>query len=135
MYTVQFGDYELDMFPGAYMVGNEELEITIPGDNLSLDYVESIVSDRNNLQSIIISDARPMVVAKFEKIYTEFDRLEKNPHYMTQKYDGDGNLDEKYGDAIIIRLSKPTISSKLSQIRATVEYMAIMTDVDIDEEI
>ncbi len=135
MYTVRFGDYELNMFPAAYIVEDDYLQITIPADNLSLDYVESIIKNQNNLQLIQISDGRPGPLVKFEKIYTEFDRLEKNPHYMIQRFDEDGNLNEKYGDAIIITVRKPTINSKLSQMQATMEYMAIMSDIDIDEEI
>ncbi len=134
MYTVQFGDYELDMLPGAYMVMEEFLEITIPAEDLSLDYVESIIQDRNNLQLIQIFDARPVLVAKFEKIYTEYGSLVKNPHYLIERFDGEGNLNEKYGDVITIRVTKSTIDTTISKMQSDMEYIAIMSDIDIDEE-
>lgn len=134
MYTVSFGDYNFDMFPGAYMELENELEVTIDGQNMSLDYIDSILQNPANLQLITISDPRPMVVARFQN-YIEVVSITKNPHYQTQKFDGEGNLDEKYGDAIIIRIRKPSINTTVSKMQATMEYIAIMSDIDIDEEI
>ena len=132
-YKVYFGDIEFDMISGAYMVMDDYIEITIPGEGISLDYVESILRDKENLKLIRIYDGRPELVAKFDE-YTEFGRLEKDPHYQLQKFTGDGQLEPIYGDAIKITARKPEMVDLLNKYEATMEYIAIMADIDIDEE-
>lgn len=132
-YTVYFGEQSFDMVPGAYMVDNEQLEITIFGENLSLDYVENIVRNKENLKLIRIFNNKSSLVTRFNK-YTEFERLEKNPHYLLQTYSDEGEYNPIYGETIRIIVRTPKITDQFNKLEATMEYMAIMADIDIDEE-
>lgn len=134
MYKVYFGEYGFDMFPGAYSDMGDSLSVTLDGKQASLDYIEKIVSNKNNLKLIQIFDPRPALITKFNNRYTEFDKLEVNPNYLISRYDDQGNLDEKYGDAIIITLRRPTVESILQKMQSDLEYMAIISDIDIDSE-
>lgn len=133
MYKVYYGEYEFEMIAGAYMQYNDTLEITIYGEGISLDYVENIVKNIDNLKEIKIYDDRPQLVAKFNK-YTAFDKLEKNPHYLLRKYDDEGNLNETYGEVIIITTKVPEMRDELMQVKSDMEYIAIMTDVDLGDK-
>lgn len=132
-YTVYFGEQSFDMLPGSYMVGDKELEITIFSEGLSLDNVESVVRNKENLKLIRIYDGRANLVARFDQ-YTAFGRLEKNPYYLLQTYDEQGLYNPVYGEVIKIVVKKPEVIDQLNKYEATMEYIAIMADIDISEE-
>lgn len=132
-YKVFFGEESFDMIAGAYMVMDDYVQITIPGDGIGLDYLEEVLRNKDNLKSVRIYDGRPELVVQFDQ-YTEFGGLEKDPHYELQKYDGEGKLAPIFGDAIRITIRKPQMIDKFNKLEATMEYIAIMADIDIDEE-
>ena len=60
MYTIYFSDYAFDIFPGSYTINYDDtLNITIPAENIGIDFLESILQNPNNLQVITVYDNKP----------------------------------------------------------------------------
>lgn len=135
MYTVYFGDYQFDMLDGMYNWQDEYLEVWLPSESTDLNTIDSILSNASNLQNIYIYDEFDKLIAKSEKKYTEYDYIKRIPKYQIDMYSPEGIREPQYVEAVEVRIRRPSADTKLTKIQATMEYMAIMSDIDIDEEI
>lgn len=135
MYTVYFGDYQFDMLDGMYNWQDEYLEVWLPSESTDLNTIDSILSNANNLQNIYIYDEFDKLIAKSEKKYTEYDYIKRIPKYQIDMYSPEGIREPRYVEAVEVRIRRPSTDTKLTKMQATMEYMAIMSDIDIDEEI
>lgn len=135
MYTVYFGDYQFDMLDGMYNWQDEYLEVWLPSESTDLNTIDSILSNASNLQNIYIYDEFDKLIAKSEKKYTEYDYIKRIPKYQIDIYSPEGIREPQYVEAVEVRIRRPSADTKLTKMQATMEYMAIMSDIDIDEEI
>lgn len=135
MYTVYFGDYQFDMLDGMYNWQDEYLEVWLPSESTDLNTIDSILSNASNLQNIYIYDEFDKLIAKSEKKYTEYDYIKRIPKYQIDMYSPEGIREPQYVEAVEVRIRRPSADTKLTKMQATMEYMAIMSDIDIDEEI
>jgi len=134
VYTVHFGDYVFEMVPNGYVIMEEKyIEIDLVANDLKLDYIEQIISNPENTKVIKLyfDDS---LISTFTK-YNYYERILKLPHQMLSDYDQDGNPIEVDTDIIKVTIRTARASDTLNQIQATMEYIAIMADIDIDEEL
>lgn len=130
--TVYFGEYNLPMFKTYYNLGDTYLDIYLSSKDISLDYIENIVQFPKNLKHIQILDEEQQPVIKFDNKFTVYDTLCVLPFF---KYGEDEEHQPLYTKVIKLTLIKPTPETAFQQMQATMEYIAIMSDIDIDEEI
>lgn len=135
MYTVYFGDYQFDMLDGMYNWQDEYLEVWLPSESTDLNTIDSILSNASNLQNIYIYDEFDKLIAKSEKKYTEYDYIKRIPKYQIDMYSPEGIREPQYVEAVEVCIRRPSADTKLTKMQATMEYMAIMSDIDIDEEL
>jgi len=133
-YTIYFGDIELPMIKDAYNLQETFLEVMLPTEGMSIDYIDSIVSNRNNLKLIRIYDEFDRLVVRLENRYTEYDYVTKQLKYQISMYNERGEREPQYIPVIKVRVNTPSADSRVDRLQATMEYMAIMADIDINEE-
>ena len=121
---------------GMLSFGPEECTIYFYPEGATLEEVEAIFQDVNNTKRIQTTDLEGHSVYNTLDNYTIVSNIRKLYHEIVYKYyDEAGVYHEKYSDIFSVSLRKPTADDAIPKIQATMEYMAIMTDVDIDEEI
>ena len=126
---------EFKIVAGGYGYGDQDMFIKIYSENHSLEELEAVFSNPNNLTYMEITDANHQNL--FAKLYnfTILKYVAKEYHSIYYEgYNDDGQYIKLVTDLFKIELRKPTIEDKLPQYEATMEYIAIMADIDIDEE-
>lgn len=133
--VVYFGEYAFTMFQTTYNLGDTYVDIYLSNKNTSLDEIESVVQSPKNLKEIKIFDSQQALVIKFNNKFTVYDSLCTIPSFKYAEYNNNGEREPQYTKVIKLTLKMPTPESELQKMQATMEYMAIMSDIDIDEEI
>ncbi len=135
MYTVQFGEYTLPLVRDLYNWFEDYVEIMIDPAQVDMETVHQILSSANNLAIIKIFDDDNKLVAISDHIFTEYDSINRVPKYTVGYYNEFGVREKQYVDVIVAHIKKPTTETSMRKIKSDMEYIAIMSDIDMDEEI
>ena len=134
MYTVQFGSYTLPMVRDLYNWFEEYVEIMLDPKQVDMETLHEILSNKSNLSIIKIFDDDNKLVAISDHIFTEYDSLNRIPQYTVCFYNEFGVREKQYVDVIVAHIKKPTSETSIRKMQSDMEYIAIMADIDIDEE-
>ena len=137
VYTIcQLADgTELKMPYNMFSYDPQRVVIFIFPEERSFEEVENLFQNQTKIKKIIIKDqdsnniyatlAGYSVLLKYKKKYQEAYR---------EGYD-DGEYFRYTTDLYLVTLCKPSINDMLPKLQSDLEYLAIMSDIDIDESI
>ena len=127
---------EFKIVPGGFSYGKNNAFIKLYSDNYTVEDLEKIFNNPHNIQCIKIMDKEHNNIMATLYDYIVIDNIQKE--YKAVYYEG-YNIEKNYyevltTDLIKITLRKQTAEDRVPQMEATMEYIAIMADIDIDEE-
>lgn len=120
---------------GAFSYGPDILKLTIFPEGRTVEEVEELFKHSTNLTLITIYDRYKEGIRGRFNNYTVLHNIQKayKGVYHTG-YDENGNYYELTMDLYRVELRPQNADDKIPQMEATMEYIAIMADIDIDEE-
>lgn len=150
--NIRFGTNEYTLVPGsAVQEYNDNLEVQILADEVDLESLEAILLDSNNTSSIVIVDENST-----RQIYENWGKLlrlrkEYNILYWTEiaeqiitpeevdpetgeiitPQEIEYETIEHRADIIYINLTHPGLESQVETNTANIEFLAIMSDIDL----
>ena len=133
---ITLGDNKLKIVSGGFGYGPDQLFFLLFPEEKTLEEIETIIKNPKNTKKIIISDKEEQSIYATLENYCEVTNIEKKfqeAYYF--EYDKQGNVKEYYTDIYKIILRKSTVPSQLTKLQSDLEYVAIMSDIDIDEDI
>lgn len=133
MYQIQLGSIIYDLIPSGYGHYDDKLTAQIYAENIPLTEVEEVLSNVSNVDHIeIIDKDRKEVVEAFngyevlESIRKDFDVVvETTINEETQE------STEVKADVIAFVLTKPSIEQTVAKNTADIEYIAVMSDIEL----
>lgn len=136
-YTVKFGSVKYDMLPNGFEVYKDRIVIRIFGTNVSVDEMEEQLSNPSNLKLIEMFLEEGGTTTALGK-YTQFNILHdirKTPNVELQRYSEDMLLERETFDQIEITIRTIEPADIVPKIQSDLEYIAILSDIDLDEDI
>ena len=122
-------------FGASHNGAPEQIIISLFPEQKSLDELYEIFDNSNILDTITITSKDEhdlMHTFQHYKILEDF-KVEREGAY-TEGYTEQGEYYKYTSPVVTIILRRPNANDKLPQMEATMEYIAIMADIDIDEE-
>ena len=113
-----------------------ELFLYLFPENQSLDTFDKIFQNPDNLQEIRITDSNKQQIydtLRGFKYLVSIGREYQGAYH--DGYDDNGEYYKITSDLVKILLRRESPEDAIPKMQATMEYMAIMSDIDIDEEI
>ena len=149
--NIRFGTNEYTLLPGSTVqIINDKLLIQIMANNLDFNNFESILRDNENTKEIILFDTEGPIrtffgYSQLEEIYKVYDVL-----YQTEYKDHEispQSIDAETGemipsiieretiehraDVFYLTLKKPDITEQVNKNTANIEFIAIMSDIEL----
>lgn len=149
--NIYFGLNEYSIVPGTSVQEiDNKLIIQIIGDNIDLSEFEQLLQDKNNILQIEVTDND---VSNYYYNYVRLNNLQKQYHipysYQVRNVvvtpeviDPNTGLiitpaeykvvrQQLYADIIFITLSKPELTDQVELNAANIEFIAIMSDIEL----
>lgn len=149
--VIQIGQYEYTIVPGTIVQEtNNKINFQIIGEGINLSDFELILQDKNNTNMIQTSDNN---IEHIYYNYTKLDNLEKKYHVVyayktkdiivepTQFDPWSGDIitpaqhrtiqKELFTDIIYVTLLKPEMIDQVELNAANIEFIAIMSDIEL----
>ena len=127
---------EFKIVPGCFSYGSSNAFLKLYSDDYTIEELERVFSNPYNTQCIKIMDKEHHNIMATLYDYIVIDNIQKE--YQAVYYEGYNTEKNCYEvlttDLIKISLRKQTAEDRVPQMEATMEYIAIMADIDIDEE-
>lgn len=120
---------------GGFGYGSSEIFFLVFPEDYSFEELEEIFSNAQNTQKIQIVDSdRHNIYATATDyiILTNMRKLYNEVYY--EGYTDEGQYFQLTTDLIKVELRKQNANDLVNQLQSDVEYMAIMTDVDLNKE-
>ena len=121
---------------GRISIGAKTCTLQIFPEDRTFEEIETIFKNPKNLTHIEHTDTLGNSVYNNLENYSILVNIAKLYHeaiYLT--YNEDGAPVEYKSDIVEVSLRVPTMEDTMPKLQATMEYIAIMSDIDIDEEI
>lgn len=131
---ITLGEYKLKITTGGFGYGDDKLFFFLFPEDKTLEEIEAILKNPKNTKRIIVSDKEEQNIFAILENYCNISNIEKLYNYAYYKhFDSSGNLIEAYTDLYKIKLSRSTVPGQLNQVQSDLEYIAILSDIDLDE--
>lgn len=135
MERIKFNTYVFELITNGVMSTEEKITISFLPDNMSLSSLEEILSNEDNTKKIYLMSE----YGEELRIYRDYCTLKdigKQLNIAISQGQITGNAEESpvSGDVVTIVLGKADVVSKeLAKVRADVDYIAIMADIELQE--
>lgn len=119
-----------------FSFGPDQVRVYIFPENRTLEDLEAIFQNAKLTYQLHFWDREKENMYANLRGYTILLNLEKKYQEAYRKeYDEDGEYQIYTTDLFVITLKKPDAEDMLPQFQANLEYIAIMSDIDIDDDI
>ena len=134
---IKLGEYKLKIIRSGYGYGSDKMFFLLFPEERTLEEIENIIKNPKNTKKIIISDKEEKDIYLILEGFCEVDNVEKQYQgaYYTNVNEEDESSETFFTDIYRITLNKNTIPSQLTKFQSDLEYVAIMSDIDLDEDI
>ena len=124
---------EIKMPEDMYSYGASQVRIFMFPENRTLEDLELLLGKSENTHRIQILSRDKETVHATLNGYTTLHNLEKRYKEAYRKeYDNEGNYNVYTTDLFIVELRKPSADDLMPKFQSDLEYIAIMSDIDID---
>lgn len=128
-------NYVFKMPSGQISYGPDECHLYFYPENHTFEEIEEIFNNPNNTKRIQNTNIAGTTIYNTLDNYIIVTNIKKLYHEVVyREFDDNGVYNEKYADIFSVSLRKQNPNDKIPQMEATMEYIAIMADIDIDEE-
>ena len=129
---VKFGPNFYDLVPGGYSDTTGKLNIMIIDNGYLVDDVVEVVSDKNNVETVTVLDGTTTVINY--RGYTHLETVSKlfNYTYDSHVDEETGEMVEESIDVFKIVLTKDNLEDTVSKNTSDIEYIAIMSDIELE---
>jgi hypothetical protein len=124
---------ELKITTNGFGYGNEDAFFYIFPEERTIEEIEELFMSPQNTKLIIITDNNKRdIYGRLHNyvILQEINKLYQEAYH--EGYDEQGNYYKLTTDLIKVTMRRPNTEDKIPQMQATMEYIAIMSDIDID---
>ena len=119
-----------------FSFGPDQVRVYVFPENRTLEDLEAIFQNAKLTYQLHFWDREKENMYANLRGYTILLNLEKKYQEAYRKeYDEDGEYQIYTTDLFVITLKKPDAEDMLPQFQANLEYIAIMSDIDIDDDI
>ena len=135
---IKLGEHKLKIVRSAYGYGSDKLFFLLFPEGRTLEEIEDIIKNPKNTKKIIISDREEKDIYLILEGFCEVDNVEKQYQgaYYTNINEENESSETLFTDIYRITLNKNSIPSQITKFQSDLEYVAIMSNIDIntDEE-
>lgn len=135
MDMIYFGDYSYYLFPGKWShIRDDDIFRCEIQPDVNMEELEQVLKNTNNTQRIIVKSWHDDAIALIIEGYVEIKYIHKNFDSTIGYEIINGVRTPVLSDTIELELRRMGAETRFNHIQSNLEYLAIMSDVDIDEE-
>lgn len=129
--NIRFGSNEYELIPGSGILElTDSLEIQLLADPIDIDNLEEVLSNKTNLETIKVVNQGS--VQQIFKGYTKVDSLIKKYDVVySTTWAEDGSAVESTANILYVYLKKPGLEEQVEENTANIEFLAIMSDIEL----
>lgn len=133
MEKIKFGEKSFTLITnGVDTFSDDKLTVSFQLGDVTLDVVETLVSDSSNTDRIEILDSDGELLRPLTG-YTILKELKKVKDYPVEtKLLEDGTEETTKADIAVVTLSKTDLREEVARNTANIEYLSMMTDVNLE---
>ena len=125
---------ELKIPAQMYSYGVSQVRIFIFPEERTIEDVEQILQNTKATYKLQITDNNKENIFATLNGYTCLrNNKKKYKEAYSKQYDNNGNYQVLTSDLYVIELSKPTAEDQLPQFQSDLQYVAIISGIDLDE--
>ena len=134
MNKIVFGNISYDIVPGGYSKHTDTFNCMTIADNIRLNEIEAILTEPANIKRFEIQDENGEVVEIISG-YSVITDLRKVFDYVynTSVDEETGEITEEKCDAVKFALAKPGLKEQTDKNTSDIEYIAIMSDIELEQ--
>lgn len=133
MNKIVFGNFKYDVVPSGFSVHSDVFRALIKADGIQLGEIEDVVSDVENVARIEIKNETETETLRIVTGYSVVAKLEKIFDYIydTSVDEETGESTESKCDVVLVELAKPGLAEQTAKNTSDIEYIAIMSDIEL----
>lgn len=133
MNKIVFGNFKYDVVPSGFSVHSDVFRALIKADGIQLGEIEDVVSDAANVAHIEIKNETETETLRIVTGYSVVAKLEKIFDYVydTSVDEETGESTESKCDVVLVELAKPGLAEQTAKNTSDIEYIAIMSDIEL----
>ena len=127
---------KIKMPEGMWSRGNDQIRIYIFPEGRTVEEVEQIFKDVDKTHSFKITDKEENFIFSSVMGHTVFHSIEKlYKEAFRTEYNEKGEPQIYTTDLFVVVLRKPSADDLMPKFQSDLEYVAILSDIDLDEDI
>lgn len=132
---LQIGENELKLTSSGYVRGDETVKFTIFPEKRTFEEIESIFEKRKDADRMIVMSNDKSNIYEVLKGYKNLYNIRRNYKAVFDREETeDGETIKRYSDLFEVVLEKDSLDYSVNKVEADLDYLSIMTGINLEEE-